>query len=149
MSIVSSFAGGISPTQFGNVNKASSAINLDDDTFSDILEKKLSAFPAKPQIGVQFGMTLEELSWKYNMTPVQEMGSSIDVKNMSTEDLTTSEITTFYNSVMDKNYNDVSNQDEVFDFVKRNATSAYGKFAKIPVLDLAEFVTDSLKLKSM
>ena len=147
MSIVSNFAGGISPTQFGNINTVTNGINIDDTTFSDILNKQKST--TQKEQGVPAGMTLEELSWSNNTTPIQEIGSSIDIKAIKDEDLTTSEITTFYSSVMDKNFNDAHNQDEIFDFVKRNATSAYGKFARTPVTDLKEFVTDSLKLKTL
>ena len=172
MNLVSNFIGSISPEMFNtNAQGLIQGIDLGDTTFSDLLEKQLNnaqnnnpntiqsiGFPSGVNNIVDIdGGFLQGVNFRGNkevqndmlesVKPINESESSVfkDVKNMST-----SEVVTFFNSLFDSKpkITDTS-QSELYEFEKKIAAGKYGKYAKNVITDLSEFVTDTIRMKTV
>lgn len=172
MSTVSNFVGTISPEMFGDsINKAVQNVDLDDTTFSDMLEKQINNvknqanFDVTKDLGLPSGINIMDLTEsalpQYDtntrmgdnmletVKPVNETDEAVfrymnDTKNMSTP-----EVVTLFSSLFDKKPTIIDDESNgLIDFEKKIAAGEYNRYAKNIVTDLTEFVTDTMKIKS-
>lgn len=172
MNMVSSFIGSISPEMFGgNIKSATQNIDLEDTTFSDMLEKQINKEMQQNKLNLTNNFSLQsginigdfdgsqpQFTIKTNnssensfeaIKPINEFDKST-FKNMNNaHDKSTSEVVTFFNSLFDSKptLTDTSSSG-LFDFERKIAASRYNKYAKNIITDLSEFVTDTMKIKS-
>lgn len=150
MSLVSNFVGGISASQFGGSGKVSPDFDLNDTTFSDLLEKQLNTKPESDSsgiagmLGMPSGFPIENADFA---EPVESIESAAQVDNQGIEQedgTTTSEMLTFYSSMLDNNLENQNSHTRIFDFARKQAANFYQKYSGNIVTDLQEFVSDAL-----
>lgn len=165
MDLVSNFVGTLSASVFGGeVGITKPNLNIEDKTFSDMLEEKINDIKAQNKIqsinsDIPIGMDIGDLDGHHPIFEVNSANISDAVKPIDNyensvfynfnnrEDFSTPEVLTFYNSIFDKKptLTDSSNCG-LFDFERKIAAGYYSKYAKNIVTDLSEFVTDALKI---
>ncbi len=150
MSLVSNFVGGISASQFGGSGKVSPDFDLNDTTFSDLLEKQLNTRPENDSsgitgmLGMPSGFPIENADFP---EPVESTKAAevIETPNVNPEnETTTSEMLTFYSSMLDNNPENQNSHTQIFDFARKQAANFYQKYSGNMVTDLQEFVSDAL-----
>ncbi len=155
MSLASNFVNTISHAQLGAkpVSVAPDS-DLNDKTFSDILDKQIEGINKSQTIeqsGLPKGFTIDELisMQQANKTTVtQESTAAVNPISfdelISKEDsnISNSEMLGFFTSLFDKH----AENNVIYNFARKQASNFYGKCAGNVVTDLAEFVTDALKL---
>ena len=167
MDLVSNFVGSISPNMFsGNTQSITQNYDLEDTTFSDMLEKQINKEfeQIKPNfvesLGLPTGFNIADFDgtipqFKYGMNNTENNENKLDtvkpefensMSNSDKDNISTSELLTFFNSLFDSKptLTDTSNS-ELFQFERKTAANLYSKYAKNVVLDLGEFVADTLK----
>lgn len=161
MDLVSNFVGAISPSMFGNNTQNITPIfDLDDNSFSDILEKQMTKEIEKnkpnfiDKLGLSNGINIGDLDGRiiekdntFDAVNSVNKYEKTDFNNLNNpKDLSTSEVLTFFNSLFESKptLTDTVNSG-LFDFERKIAANQYGKYAKNIVTDLSEFVTDALK----
>lgn len=165
MSLVSNFIGGIGFNPEVNGNKGvTSQFDLNDTTFAELLEKQLSnninnqtqsdniidglGMPPGIQIenidGTEFSNTAQDqaeaVGEKINTTETDNTANPFDMDKNG--DVTTSEVVTFFSSLLENGTEGQNARSELFDFAKRQAADFYNKYSKSVVTDLTEFVDD-------
>ncbi len=162
MSLVSSIVSGISSNGVGNIT---SSFNLDDNTFSDLLEKQMKTSLENKEdnsikgLGMPPGFQIENLDGSEFSETAQDqidaIGEKINTENVNTENpfdtnsdgnVTTQEAITFFSSLLDNDSKGQNARSELFDFAKRQAANFYNTYSKNVVTDVKEFVSD---IKSM
>lgn len=152
MNLVSNFIGGISSSPIGA--STASNIDLEDKTFSDLLEKQLNEKVGTPKntisdsLGVPPGLEIQNLDGSYfsNFDLNQDNTDCVKTDTINdgcVNDITTSETVTFFNSLLDSKDNK-NLHNEVFEFAKKQAANLYTKGASSVITDLNEFVGDIL-----
>ena len=165
MSLVSNFIGGIgfNPGINGN-NGVTSQFDLNDTTFAELLEKQLSnninnqtqsdniidglGMPPGIQIenidGTEFSNTAQDqaeaVGEKINTTETDNAANPFDMDKNG--DVTTSEVVTFFSSLLGNNSQGQNARSELFDFAKKQATDFYNKYSKNAVSNLTDLVDD-------
>ena len=164
MSLVSNFVGNISSIGLNNGVSSTPSFDLNDTTFSELLEKQLNnninnqtpanniinglgmppGIEIEPLEGTEFSNTVQD-----QMEAVGEKTNSIETDNSTNPfdmnndgDVTTSEVVTFFSSLLDNNSQGQNARSELFDFAKKQATNFYNTYSRIVVTDLKEFVDD-------
>ena len=156
MSLVSNYIGEIAASQFsGGKNGAASGIDLNDSTFSDLLEKQLNnSIDPMPQTGgfspvsgINIGDFDGKVSQFNNQTnQIHEINHSSLDKYNNPKEFSTSEILTFFPSLFDtKPMLTETLTNGLFDFERKTAANLYSKYAKSVVTSLGEFVSDALR----
>ena len=163
MDLISNFAGEISSTLFEGKNKELAPnIDMDDTTFSDLLEKQLNnikehSFDISNQISVPSGLNIGEFEGTNPVFNAEDLKNTKIMKSTENSNLenfnkkgefTTSEILTFFPSLFNNKptMTDTSNSG-LFNFERKIAANSYDKYAKNIVTDLSEFVTDTMKIR--
>ena len=171
MSLVSNFIGGISGISLGN-NTVTPNFDLNDTTFSELLEKQLNTtdkteglsnslgtlgIPAGLQIdgmnGAEFTETAfdqaEALGAKTDAEKSEEENQTNNIIDLNNDgDVTSSEIRTFFGSLLDGGSTGQEARSELFDFAKKQAANLYDKYSKNVVTNLNDFVSDVKELIS-
>lgn len=151
MSLVSNFVGGISAAQFGGSGKVSPDFDLNDTTFSDLLEKHINTKPENEatgiagMLGMPSGFPIENADFAESDEMIKA-ASQIENKGIASEEnnTTTSEMLTFYSSMLDNNLENQNSHNRIFDFARKQAANFYHKYSGNIVTDLQEFVSDAL-----
>ena len=171
MSLVSNFIGGISGISLGN-NTVTPNFDLNDTTFSELLEKQLNTtdkteglsnslgtlgIPAGLQIdgmnGAEFTETAfdqaEAFGAKTDAEKSEEENQTNNIIDLNNDgDVTSSEIRTFFGSLLDSGSTGQEARSELFDFAKKQAANLYDKYSKNVVTNLNDFVSDVKELIS-
>ena len=150
--MASNYIGLVSSAQLGGEKiNPSKYFDIDDKTFSDILNKQLQFKDAN------------DTSWLSIMgyNPVQNGAMNIQDMILSSrktndlfqnnvinpdEKITTSEMITFLSSPFDTHNKMNQSNSNFMDFARKQATNSYTKCASNVVTGLTEFVQDTLKL---
>lgn len=164
MSLVSNFVGNISSIGLNNGVSSTPSFDLNDTTFSELLEKQLNkssqvqnsstnlidglGMPPGIQIenldGTDFSETaqdqVEAVGEKIDTTETDNTTNPFDMNNDG--DVTTSEVVTFFSSLLDNNSQGQNARSELFDFAKKQAADFYNKYSKNVVSNLTELVDD-------
>ena len=155
MSLVSNFIGGISSVGVGGLNPSQN-LDLNDTTFSDLLEKQMEVKPKEENnnifasLGMPAGMKIESVDFSEK---VQDQMESLGDKMTSEKanetnmldldgdgSVTTSEAVTFFTSLLDNS--NLGSNSQLFDFAKKQASNFYSKYSRSVVTDVKEFVED-------
>lgn len=175
MSIVSNFVGSLSPEMFSDsVKGITKNIDMDDTTFSDLLEKQINSNLQKNQQNFINNLGLpsitniidaDEIFSQHNLYANKELGGNSDMldsikpinesenpslgSSPEEKDMSTSEVVTFFSSLFDSKptLTDTSNCG-LFNFERKVAAGEYDKYARNIITDLNEFVSDTIKMKS-
>ena len=155
MSLVSNFIGGISSVGGGGLNPSQN-LDLNDTTFSDLLEKQMEVKPKEENnnifasLGMPAGMKIESVDFSEK---VQDQMEILDEKMTSEKanetnmldldgdgSVTTSEAVKFFTSLLDNS--NLGSNSQLFDFAKKQASNFYNKYSRSVVTDVKEFVED-------
>lgn len=155
MSLVSNFIGGISSVGVGGLNPSQN-LDLNDTTFSDLLEKQMEVKPKEENnnifasLGMPAGMKIESVDFSEKVQDQMEIlgekmtSEKANETNMLDLDgdgsVTTSEAVTFFTSLLDNS--NLGSNSQLFDFAKKQASNFYNKYSRSVVTDVKEFVED-------
>ena len=164
MSLVSNFVGNISSIGLNNGVSSTPSFDLNDTTFSELLEKQLnkssqvqnSSTNLIDGLGMPPGIQIENLDGTDFTETAQDQVEAVGEKIDTTEtdnttnpfdmnndgDVTTSEVVTFFSSLLDNNSQGQNARSELFDFAKKQAADFYNKYSKNVVSNLTELVDD-------
>lgn len=162
MSLVSNFIGGISSNTLGNTSGISLDFDLNDSTFSDILNSKLEKQldTSKQSIFGELGMpagfiidgidyserVIDQLEASGEQIKIENDGSSINFDLNNNSERTTSEVATFFTSLLENNFTNQNNNSQLLNFTQKQATNLYHKFGRTLVMNLDEFVSDAKEI---
>ena len=155
MSLVSNFIGGISSSGLNGLG-VNPNYDLNDTTFSDLLEKQMEVKPKEENnnifasLGMPAGMQIENIDFSEKVQDQMEATGQdvnpVEKKNMldlnGDGDVTTSEAVTFFTSLLSNSAEGSENRSELFDFAKKQASNFYNKYSRNVVTDIQEFVDD-------
>ena len=157
MSLVSNFIGGISSVGVGGLNPSQN-LDLNDTTFSDLLEKQMEVKPKEESnnifasLGMPAGMQIENIDFSEKVQDQMEsLGEKVTPKKVNEVNkldlngdgnVTTSEAVTFFTSLLDNSNLGQQNDSGLFDFAKKQAFNFYNKYSRSVVTDVQEFVED-------
>lgn len=157
MSLVSNFIGGISSVGVGG-QKPLQQLDLNDTTFSDLLEKQMETKPKEESnnifasLGMPAGMQIENVDFSEKVQDQMEALGSQQAPEKVNEtnilylngdgNVTTSEAVTFFTSLLDNSNLGNDNRSQLFDFARKQASNFYNKYSKNVVTDVKEFVED-------
>ena len=157
MSLVSNFIGGISSVGVGG-QKPLQQLDLNDTTFSDLLEKQMETKPKEESnnifasLGMPAGMQIENVDFSEKVQDQMEALGSQQAPEKVNEtnildlngdgNVTTSEAVTFFTSLLDNSNLGNDNGSQLFDFARKQASNFYNKYSKNVVTDVKEFVED-------
>lgn len=137
MSLVSNFAGGISPLQaLKQLHNTINDFDINDQTFSNILNEKIMGMDTSMNYN---GINISDLQNNKKLDNVQ---TDFKTDKSSAGDMTTSEVLTFTKSLFDAS--DMRNS--IYNFSRKSATNFYNKYSKNIATNLSEFVQDTIKL---
>lgn len=155
MSLVSNFIGGISSVGVGGLNPSQN-LDLNDTTFSDLLEKQMEVKPKEENnnifasLGMPAGMKIESVDFSEKVQDQMEIlgekmtSEKANETNMLHLDgdgsVTTSEAVTFFTSLLDNS--NLGSDSQLFDFAKKQASNFYNKYSRNVITDVKEFVED-------
>ena len=163
MSLVSNFIGGISSSQFGGAKGLAQNFDLNDTTFSDLLEKQMQVKPKEDEnnifgmLGIPAGFEIEPVDFSEKaIDQTEAVGAKTEIEKNDEKssqeynlfdlnkdgEVTNSEMTTFFSSLLDSGENGKDARSEVFDFAKKQAANLYNQYSKSIVTDIKEFVED-------
>ena len=155
MSLVSNFVGGIGINPNGGVSGITPQFDLDDTTFSDLLEKQLNVKPGEESanlfgsLGMPAGMQIDGIDFAEKaQDQLEALGDEIKTENTNMFDLnkdgdvTTSEAVTFFTSLLDNNAQGQNARPELFDFARKQASNFYNKYSRDVITSVNEFVDD-------
>ena len=145
MNLASNFIGNISSSQFGGNIGLKPDMDLDDKTFSNILDDKMNVNQANPieNIGAPQGFNILDL--ETNNTNIGSVNKISETVN-DLKDMTTSELITFITSPLEKVLASHNTHNQLYNFARKHAANFYEKHAGNVVTNLGEFVSDALKL---
>ena len=164
MSLVSNFIGGVSGIG-GNGAALAPNFDLNDTTFSDLLEKQIkgqdensSANGLLGSFGIPAGMQIDGMDGteftEKAFDQAEALGAKTDGENEEENqnnnimdlnndgDVTSSEMLTFFTSLLDNGSTGQEARSELFDFARRQATDFYNQHSKNVITNLTEFVDD-------
>ncbi len=166
MSLVSNFIGSIG----SNPNVVSGSItpqlDINDTTFLELLQKqvdtqqqteKTNSILSGP-FGIPAGMQIDGMDGVEFTEKVFDQAEALDAKIDDTQEkdnnlnnimdtnqdgeVTTSEMLTFFDSLLDNGSQGQQARSELFDFAKKQAMNFYNKYSRDVVLNVNEFVDD-------
>ncbi len=154
---MSNFIGGISSVGVGG-QKPLQQLDLNDTTFSDLLEKQMETKPKEESnnifasLGMPAGMQIENVDFSEKVQDQMEALGSQQAPEKVNEtnildlngdgNVTTSEAVTFFTSLLDNSNLGNDNRSQLFDFARKQASNFYNKYSKNVVTDVKEFVED-------
>ena len=164
MNLVSNFIGAAGAnTGTGVSNNVSPFFDFNDTTFAGLLEKQLNSNNINTPsdniidgLGIPPGIQIENFDGTEFSNTAQDQAEAVGEKINTTEtdntanpfdadkngDVTTSEVVTFFSSLLNNGAEGQNARSELFDFAKRQAADFYNKYSKSVVTDLTEFVDD-------
>ena len=163
MSLASNLVNTISKSQIGAKQiTAAPDFDLNDKTFSNILDKQMEGIndvqknENSQKLGIPNGFTIDELisMQQIDNKTITAQNSTEAVNPINFDDLiskneeseiSNSEMLGFFTSLFDKHAN-FNNNNVIYNFARKQASNFYGRCAGNVVTDLAEFVTDALKI---
>lgn len=161
MDLVSNLANTVlSKAMEGNSQENTAQIDLNDETFSNLLDKQLNN--RLEQNGKNFvdtlgipsisGINLGEydghnIGQTDLVQPVNEFDNAQSEKFKSGKDFSMEEVLTLFSPIFESKPNmaEVTNNG-IFDFERKTAANLYNRYAKNVITDLSEFVSDALKI---
>ena len=162
MDLVSNLASTmLSKAMEGNSSEVTTQVDLNDNTFSNLLDKQLNNPPE--QNGQNFinnlgipsisGVDLGELdghnleSHFSAVKPIDDLDINLQAKFNSGKDFSMEEVLTLFNPLFEtKPMMAETTNNGLFDFERKTAANLYNRYAKNVVTDINEFVTDALKI---
>ena len=164
MSLVSNFIGGIGVNPNGGINGIAQQFDLSDTTFSDLLEKQIDTkenektnpiisghfgIPAGMQIDGMDGAEFSEKAFDQ----AEAIGAKTDTYNEEKQnnnifdtnndgEVTSSEMLTFFTSLLDNGAEGEQTRSELFDFARKQAANFYNKYSKSVVNNISELAAD-------
>ena len=164
MSLVSNFIGGISATNFGNISDVSNSFDLNDTTFSDILNKQMATDDENISqgisglLGVPAGFIIDGIDYSEKVIDqleasgeqlkIENDGSLINSDFNENSEMTTSEVATFFTSLLENDFAHNKQHSDLFNFAQKQASNLYYKFGRTMVMNLEEFVSDAKEILS-
>lgn len=164
MSLVSNFIGGISSANFGSTFGVTENFDLNDSTFSDILNKQMEINPQQENEGIQgllgipAGFQIDGIDFAEKaLDQIEASGEKFGIEKEEINNLfdankdnnvTTSEVATFFTSLLENSFSSEQNRSQLFDFAQKQATNMYHKFGRTMVTNLEEFVSDARDILS-
>ena len=157
MDLVSNYVGEISASQFGGKKDGvTSAVDLNDKTFEEILEKQLNDtdYNNLNQVGNNdftinigdFDGHIPEFNISNSTNPINNTNESFFNNFSNSNEFTTSDVLTFFPSLFDtKPTMTQDTENGLYNFERKFAANSYGKYAKNIVTNLGEFVSDALR----
>ena len=155
MSLVSNFVGGIGLNPNGGIGNSTPSFDLEDSTFSDLLEKQMNVKPKEETntlsgtLGIPAGLQIDGIDFSEKVQDQMEaLGEDINTEETNMFDLnkdgdvTTSEAVTFFTSLLDNGTEGQNARSELFDFARKQAANFYNTYSKSFVTDLKDFVDD-------
>ena len=164
MSLVSNFIGGISGLNgiTNGQNVTSVGLDINDTTFAELLKKQLSAAEeTQPSsglagtFGIPAGMQIDGMDGTEFSEKAFDQAEALDAKSDNDEnnqnnimdlnndgDVTSSEMLTFFSSLLDNNTAGQEARSELFDFARKQAANFYNKYSKDVVSNLEDLVSD-------
>lgn len=155
MSLVSNLIGGIGVNPKEVVSGITSQFDLNDTTFSDLLDKQMEVSAQEEtngilgSLGMPAGMQIENIEFSEKVQDQMEaVGEKIETQESNMFDLnqdgnvTSSEAVAFFTSLLDNNTAGQNARSELFDFAKKQAANFYNKYSRSVVTDVKEFVND-------
>ena len=155
MSLVSNYIGTISPSQFVKGSPATE-FDLNDTTFSDLLDKQMQGINSQSDglegtlgsIGIPSGFQIQDLNptelTEKAFDQVEAVGEKIktqtDNSPLTEKETTSSEILTFFSSLLDTPQN--STDSNLMNFARKQAANFYGKYSQNVITNVNEFVED-------
>ena len=167
MDLVSSYIGDISSSLFEAQQKVlTSGVNLNDKTFSEILETQMQKILDETKqnmlngAGVLSGINIGDYDGRipeFELVQAPDLNavkSISDNQNSAFENLpsendySASEVLTFFPSLFSSKPTMTENTlNSLYNFEKKNAANSYEKCSRNVITDLGEFVTDTIKLR--
>ena len=163
MDLVSNYIGELAKSKMeGHSTGVSSGIDLNDNTFSNLLEKQLNntidntqtsqisdfSIPSGLDIG-DFDGNIPNFNYAERISSSQETADFNYNRLKNAKDYSVSEILTFFPSLFDMKPSLTETVNNgLYDFERKMAASSYGHYAKSIITDLKEFITDTVKVKS-
>ena len=164
MSLVSNFIGGIGVNPDGGINGITQQFDLSDTTFSDLLEKQIDTKESEKtnpiisgHFGIPAGMQIDgmdgaEFSEKA-FDQAEAIGAKTDTYNEEKQnnnifdtnndgEVTSSEMLTFFTSLLDNGAEGEQTRSELFDFARKQAANFYNKYSKSVVNNISELAAD-------
>ena len=150
MSLIEHLVNQISTNELGGITKPS-GFDMNDDTFSKLLEKELNAKAESIQeniignLGVPAGFFIEPFEGVEFSQNVQDQLEAISEKKVTNElpvepfEMKELDLGDFFSNMLKTSTN--SNND-FMNFARKKATNSYENFGRNFVTDLAEFVDD-------
>ena len=164
MDLVSNFVGIVSPNMFGENNvSVSSNFDMEDKTFSDLLEQQMQKKLEQntnftDTIGLPSGFNIADFMnnaqpLNFNsenqfdaVKPINEYEKTDFFDFNKRKDFSTSEVLTFFNSLFESKPSMTDTHSSgLFNYERKVAAGSYGKYAKNIVMNLGEFVADTLR----
>ena len=156
MSLVSNYIGTISPSQFAKGNTPATEFDLNDTTFSDLLDKQMQGVNSKSDglegtlgsIGIPSGFQIQDLNptelTEKAFNQVEAVGEKIETQTdnspLTEKETTSSEFLTFFSSLLDTPQN--SADSNLMNFARKQAANFYGKYSQNVITNVNEFVED-------
>ena len=155
MSLVSNFVGGIGLNPNGGIGNTTPSFDLEDSTFSDLLEKQMNVKPKEETntlsgtLGIPAGLQIDGIDFSEKVQDQMEaLGEDINTEETNMFDLnkdgdvTTSEAVTFFTSRLDNGTEGQNARSELFDFARKQAANFYNKYSRDVITSVNEFVDD-------
>lgn len=155
MSLVSNFVGGIGLNPNGGIGNTTPSFDLEDSTFSDLLEKQMNVKPKEETntlsgtLGIPAGLQIDGIDFSEKVQDQMEaLGEDINTEETNMFDLnkdgdvTTSEAVTFFTSLLDNGTEGQNARSELFDFARKQAANFYNKYSRDVITSVNEFVDD-------
>ena len=165
MSLVSNYIGGIGGiNSTGGIGGVTSQFDLNDTTFSELLEKQLnsqeesnSANGLLGSLGMPPGMQIDGMDGKEFTETAFDQAEALGAKTDGEEnenqtnnimdlnndgDVTSSEMLTFFTSLLDNGSKGNEARSELFDFARKQATNFYNEHSRNVITNISEFVDD-------
>ena len=145
----------------GNNQEVTTQVDLNDNTFSNLLDKQLNNQLEQNEnnfidnLGIPSisGLNLGEFDGHVidgQLNEVRKIDSSdnkLSAKFASGKDFSMEEVLTLFNPLFESKPSMAENTNNgLFDFERKTAANQYSKYAKNIVTDISEFVTDALKI---
>ena len=152
MSLVENLINQISTNSLNGITNPLGNIDLNDDTFSKLLDKQLNSINNGAtsnfvgNMGAPAGLVIEPIDGVEYANTVQDQMEAIGENKLSREEYITQQIEfkdidlgDYFSNLLKNNLN---SQSDFMNFAKKQATNAYNVFSKNYVFDMQDFVQD-------
>ena len=150
MSLVENLVSQIATQGLGGVTKPL-GFDMEDDTFSKLLEKQMSTFTNQPantigEMGVPAGMIIEPLDGTEFAETLQDQMEAVGETKFTKEPITTEafemkdiDMGDYYSKLLKASS---EGNPDFMNFAKKHASNAYGLFGKSYITDVIDFAED-------